>query len=299
MPSPKIALPYLVASQAQKEVTHNEALNRLDALVMPNVLAIQFTPPGSPVNGNTYIIGGGTATGAWATRETQIAAYVDGWLFFAPVKGWTVYNQGDDKFYTYNGTGWTVALLSAAGQIAAQDGTNGAPIYSFAADTNTGMYRIGADDLGFATNGTLRFRIDSSGNLRAQNGALVLGTESAAIQADASYLYLKDPSGGNRIIIGEVGVDNRVMINLQSTAGGSSFVVRDSGGTQAMKINDAGNLFDKNDVQLLTTRRTGWAAPTGTATRTTFATSTVTLPLLAERVKALIDDLTTHGVIGA
>ena len=54
-----------------------------------------------------------------------------------------------------------------------------------------------------------------------------------------------------------------------------------------------------NANQVISTRRTGWDAPTGTATRTTFATSTVTLPQLAERVKALIDDLTTHGLIGA
>lgn len=46
-------------------------------------------------------------------------------------------------------------------------------------------------------------------------------------------------------------------------------------------------------------RPTGWGAPTGTPTRTTFATSTVTTAQLAERVKALIDDLTTEGLIGA
>lgn len=46
-------------------------------------------------------------------------------------------------------------------------------------------------------------------------------------------------------------------------------------------------------------RPTGWGAPTGTPTRTTFATSSVTLSVLAEHVKALIDDLTTIGVIGA
>jgi len=53
-----------------------------------------------------------------------------------------------------------------------------------------------------------------------------------------------------------------------------------------------------NATQVLTTRRTGWTAPTGTATRTSFATGSVTLPALAEAVKALIDDLTTHGLIG-
>jgi hypothetical protein len=42
---------------------------------------------------------------------------------------------------------------------------------------------------------------------------------------------------------------------------------------------------------------TGWGAPTGTATRTTFATGSVTLSQLAERVKALIDDLTSYGLL--
>jgi hypothetical protein len=54
-----------------------------------------------------------------------------------------------------------------------------------------------------------------------------------------------------------------------------------------------------NATQVVSTRRTGWTAPTGTPTRTTFTTSTVTLEGLAERVKALIDDLITHGLIGA
>ena len=50
---------------------------------------------------------------------------------------------------------------------------------------------------------------------------------------------------------------------------------------------------------VVNTRKTGWGGATGTATRTTFATGTVTTAQLAERVKALIDDLTTHGMIGA
>lgn len=47
------------------------------------------------------------------------------------------------------------------------------------------------------------------------------------------------------------------------------------------------------------TTRTGWAAATGTATRTTFDTATVTLSALAEAVKALLDDLTVSNIIGA
>lgn len=56
-------------------------------------------------------------------------------------------------------------------------------------------------------------------------------------------------------------------------------------------------------AQVVGPRVTGWALPTGTLNRTTFDQSTVTLPLLAQRVAALITDLygagSGHGLIGA
>lgn len=61
---------------------------------------------------------------------------------------------------------------------------------------------------------------------------------------------------------------------------------------------DAG--YDLLGLQVVGARKTGWSLATGTATRTTFATTTVTLAQLAERVKALIDDLHStagHGLI--
>ena len=52
--------------------------------------------------------------------------------------------------------------------------------------------------------------------------------------------------------------------------------------------------------QVVGARVTGWAATyAGSATRSTFDTTTVTTAQLAERVKALLDDLITHGLIGA
>jgi len=54
-------------------------------------------------------------------------------------------------------------------------------------------------------------------------------------------------------------------------------------------------------LDVVKARKTGWAVATGTATRTTFDTATVTTTQLAERVKALIDDLHAtagHGLIG-
>jgi hypothetical protein len=74
---------------------------------------------------------------------------------------------------------------------------------------------------------------------------------------------------------------------------------------EALRISNAqvsaqnGTVFAVSGTKVVGTRQTGWTAATGTATRSTFVTSTVTLEVLAQHVKALIDDLITHGLIGA
>lgn len=95
------------------------------------------------------------------------------------------------------------------------------------------------------------------------------------------------------------GTENAINENVfgyNATGNGSNTVTI---GDNSITNNFFRGALSLNATQVISTRRTGWAAPTGTATRTTFATSTVTLSQLAERVKALIDDLTTHGLIGA
>ena len=47
----QLLLPYILAAQAQKHVTHNEALRLLDAMVQLSVLDRNRTaPPSSPVD---------------------------------------------------------------------------------------------------------------------------------------------------------------------------------------------------------------------------------------------------------
>lgn len=83
-----------------------------------------------------------------------------------------------------------------------------------------------------------------------------------------------------------------------------TFNYRTAGGTQVAAFTSAGvdlasgKVFKVNGTQVVSSRVTGWTAATGTATRSTFATGSVTLPVLAEHVKALIDDLVAHGLIG-
>jgi hypothetical protein len=54
----RLGLPYIVTSQAQKEVTHNASLDILDALLQAAMVSVSVnTPPGSPVAGDCYIVG--------------------------------------------------------------------------------------------------------------------------------------------------------------------------------------------------------------------------------------------------
>jgi len=55
------------------------------------------------------------------------------------------------------------------------DGTAAAPSLAFSADTNTGLFRVGADQLGFTTAGTSAMTIDASQNVAVTGGVDVTG----------------------------------------------------------------------------------------------------------------------------
>jgi hypothetical protein len=55
-------------------------------------------------------------------------------------------------------------------RILAADGAANVPYITFAADTNTGMYRVGTDHLGFSTGGVARLSIDSAGTITQSGG---------------------------------------------------------------------------------------------------------------------------------
>jgi hypothetical protein len=83
--TPNLDLPYISPAQAQKHVTHNEAIRMLDALVQLCVRDRHLTaPPESPAEGDRHIVAAG-ATGEWNARDGQIAAFQDeGWAFYTP-----------------------------------------------------------------------------------------------------------------------------------------------------------------------------------------------------------------------
>ena len=105
--TPNLNLPYIMAAQAQKHVTHNEAIRSLDVLVQLKVEDRDLaTPPASPADGSAYIVGA-SPTDDWVGHAGEIAAYQDGaWLFYAPNEGWVAWIADEDAAVVWNGAGW-------------------------------------------------------------------------------------------------------------------------------------------------------------------------------------------------
>ena len=102
-----LLLPYILASQAQKHVTHNEALRLLDAMVQLSVLdRTRTAPPASPADGDRHIVASG-ATGLWAGWDLNVAFWVDGvWMRLVPRPGWLAWIAAEQAFVVWNGSAW-------------------------------------------------------------------------------------------------------------------------------------------------------------------------------------------------
>ena len=141
--TPNLSLPFIEAGQAQKHVTHNEALRLLDAVTQLAVLSVSAGPPAEPEEGERRIVGA-SPTGAFAGHESQIAAFQDGgWVFLAPQPGWRAWNVADEELLVWTGGEWDEISSGggggggdvegpeggvAGGDVAVFDGTSGKAI---------------------------------------------------------------------------------------------------------------------------------------------------------------------------
>lgn len=112
----RFALPLLQVAQAQKEVTHNEAVAAVDALLH---LAVESrtlaAPPAAPAVGQAWIVAAG-ASGAWTGRDGAVAAFGEGgWRYTPPRSGMVAWLADTARFAVFDGAwrddGWPVAGL--------------------------------------------------------------------------------------------------------------------------------------------------------------------------------------------
>ncbi|WP_246737152.1 DUF2793 domain-containing protein, partial [Methylobacterium sp. DB0501] len=181
-----LALPLLQAAQAQKHVTHNEALMGLDTLVQLAVLDKDLTaPPASPAEGDRYLIAAAAPTGAWAGWAGRVVRYQDGaWRSFVPRPGWLAVVADEADLYTYTGAAWASyrSTLTALQNLARLGiGTTADAANPFAAKLNKALWTAlttgegGTGDLRYTLNkqdagNTLSLLLQSGFSGRAEIG---------------------------------------------------------------------------------------------------------------------------------
>lgn len=127
--SARLSLPYLLPAQAQKHVTHNEALARLDLLVQLAVEGIgAAAPPPVPTEGQIWALGP-AATGAWTGQPGGTLAAWDGvaWVFVPPQEGYLALDKASGALMHWTGSDWDrpdLANLDGLGVNTACDAVN-------------------------------------------------------------------------------------------------------------------------------------------------------------------------------
>ncbi|MCC5963610.1 MAG: DUF2793 domain-containing protein [Rhodobacteraceae bacterium] len=197
-----LGLPYLMAAQAQKHVTHNEALRLLDGLVQLSVLDRNRTsPPASPSDGDRHLVAAG-ATGLWAGWDLNVAFRVDGaWLRLVPRPGWRVWVADEGVLLVYDGSTWAGTTPSALQELtriglgATADASN-----PFLAQINAALWTALATGAG-------------------GSGSLIQSLNKQASSHDLGFLFQTGFS--TRALMGLFGSDN---LRLAVSPDGSTFL---------------------------------------------------------------------------
>jgi uncharacterized protein DUF2793 len=229
MPTANLALPIIEAAQAQKHVTHNEALRVIDTLVQLAVADRDLNaPPGAPAEGQCWIVKASPApTGAWAGHGNHVAAWQDGaWQFSAPRIGWVAYVVDEGTLVAWSGSAWgdffaTVTAIQNLARLGV--GTTADATNPFSAKLNNALW----------TGKTVAEGGD--GNVRTK-----LSKESAAKTAS---LLLQDNFSG-RAEIGLTGDDDlHVKVSADGATWFEGFVVKASSGQlQVAQTTDASSV---------------------------------------------------------
>ncbi|WP_102957973.1 DUF2793 domain-containing protein [Mangrovicella endophytica] len=212
--TPHLALPYLFPAQAQKHLTVNEALQRLDAAVQLSVVTRSLaSPPAEPPDGGRYIVAAG-ATDDWAGQAQHIAAWQEGaWTFLRPALGWRSFVADEGAFLRFDGAEWVaetslnpaplvgvntladehnrLAVKSEAVLFDHQGGSHRLKLNkAAAADTASLLFQTGYGgraEIGTAASDDLRVKVSPDG--AAWKDALVVDRLSGAVRLPAGLQH--------------------------------------------------------------------------------------------------------------
>ncbi|MDJ0820331.1 MAG: DUF2793 domain-containing protein [Paracoccaceae bacterium] len=239
--SARLGLPFLLPSQAQKHVTHNEALQQLDALTQ---LALEGrgaeTPPAAPAEGEIHALGPAPLD-AWAGQAGMLAQWVSpAWLFLAPQDGWRAWDKATATLCSYQGGDWqevipTLQNVEGVGIGTTSDATNplslsgDAALFSHAGaghqlkvnkaaagETASLLYQsdwTGHAEMGLAGDNDFHLKVSADGSAWTEALTVAASTgllSGAAVQSDAT-----DETEGRLLTVGAfgLGADDTPRIN--------------------------------------------------------------------------------------
>ena len=259
-----LSLPYIMPSQAQKHITHNEAIKVLDVLTQMSVTTRNLTtPPATPATGESHIVAAG-ATGVWAGKAGQVTVfYGNGWEYYAPLEGWQAYVTSEAAMAIYDGTAWVTqadspAEFSQLGVSTTPDDTNRLAVSSpavllthagaghqvkvnkaTAADTASLMFQTGFSgraEMGTAGNDDFAIKVSADGATFTEALALDRATGRTKVQKGLRLT----PAAGDLAtpVDGEIWYDSSAA-KFRARQNGSSVDVIGSGGGGGGSFSDA------------------------------------------------------------
>ena len=105
--TPNFALPMLVAHQAQKKLTVNEALLRIDALMHGAVQQAEVRqPPATNPPAGTLLLLAADPHGPWAGKAHHVALYYQGWRLIPPGVGRIFFVITEQAWRYWDGDKW-------------------------------------------------------------------------------------------------------------------------------------------------------------------------------------------------
>jgi hypothetical protein len=277
-----LSIPLVVQSQAQKEVTINEAFYILEALQNRGVVDKDLaTPPSSPAAGDAYIVAA-SPTGAWAGKAKNIAYYNAGWKFIAPNEGLLIWVNDENKIYAYDGTNWAELLnnLASLGVNTSADATNKLAVSSSAilfnhagagiqakinknsaGDTASYLFQTGFSGRAeFGNIGSDDFTLKVSADGSSWNDALVVDKSSGDVGVQ-KVLKIKEGTnqamgvatlvaGAVTVSTNKVTANSRIFLTAQNNSG--------TAGHLYIGTKTAGTSFVINSTSGTDTRQVAW-----------------------------------------
>lgn len=252
-------LPYLMPAQAQKHVTHNEALRMLDGLVNIALSGVGLNePPAAPGDGEIHLVGD-QPQDAWSDHSGHLAVFQDGgWYFHTPVPGMTAYDLSQEQLLVHDGIGWSSPTSCdtwpALGINTSPDGSNRLSVKSdavlFSHDDNTpgngnSLLTLNRADpnrlahLQFSTGygvgaetgliGDDRYRIRVSSDGTAFQDAIVVAPDSAnvgigATPGNENLLVRRDQIGSTQMVISNHTAESPASAGFRLQAGNGHYL---------------------------------------------------------------------------